>query len=53
MNILIFGGIGFIGVNIILEALSRGHKLTAFDNLQRPGVIENLQILKNLPHFTH
>ena len=52
MNILIFGGIGFIGVNIILEALSRGHKLTAFDNLQRPGVIENLQILKNLPHFT-
>lgn len=52
MNILIFGGIGFIGVNIALEALKRGHKVIAFDNLQRSGVMENLQILKNLHNFT-
>ena len=31
MNILIFGGTGFVGINIASEMLARGHSVTVFD----------------------
>ena len=46
MKILLFGGVGFIGTNIAKLALERGHKVIAFDNLERKGAKENLAILK-------
>lgn len=45
MKILVFGGVGFIGTNISLLALERGHSVVAFDNLSRPGVESNLGVL--------
>jgi CDP-paratose 2-epimerase len=52
MKLLVFGGIGFIGTNICLTALSRGHQVIAFDNLSRTGVVENLAVLSKQKHFT-
>lgn len=52
MNILIFGGVGFIGTNIATLALERGHHVIACDNLMRPHVEENLAYLKKFSNFT-
>jgi CDP-paratose 2-epimerase len=52
MKILIFGGVGFIGTNISLCALKRGHTVIAFDNLSRAGVVENLYHLQKQKGFT-
>ena len=52
MKLLVFGGVGFIGTNICLTALSRGHEVIAFDNLSRSGVVENLSVLTPHTHFT-
>ena len=35
--ILVTGGAGFIGSNIVQHYLSKGCEVTAFDNLSRPG----------------
>ena len=32
-DILIAGGLGFLGVNLTLELLNYGHKITIIDNL--------------------
>ncbi|MEP7347390.1 MAG: NAD-dependent epimerase/dehydratase family protein [Gemmatimonadaceae bacterium] len=37
MNILIFGGTGFIGPHLVREAISRGHKVTIFSRGRRDG----------------
>lgn len=37
MNILIFGGTGFIGPHLVREAVSRGHKVTIFSRGRRDG----------------
>ncbi|KKT59091.1 MAG: DNTP-hexose dehydratase/epimerase [Candidatus Gottesmanbacteria bacterium GW2011_GWA1_44_24b] len=42
MKLLVFGGVGFIGTNVCLTALSRGYQVIACDNLSRTGVVENL-----------
>jgi len=52
MTICIFGGVGFIGTNISLFALSRGHKVITFDNLSRCGVVDNLTFLQKKSGFT-
>ncbi len=52
MKLLVFGGVGFIGTNVCLAALSRGHTVIAFDNLSRTGVIENLPVLTAHKRFT-
>lgn len=37
MNILIFGGTGFVGINIASALLARGHAVTLFDRGVMPG----------------
>jgi 2'-hydroxyisoflavone reductase len=37
MNILIFGGTGFIGPHLVREAMSRGHKVAIFSRGRRDG----------------
>jgi CDP-paratose 2-epimerase len=48
MRLLITGGCGFIGSNLTSRALSEGYETVVFDNLQRPGAIENLAWLRGL-----
>lgn len=44
--ILITGGCGFIGTNVVNFHLKKGYKVIAFDNLSRVGSKENLSQLK-------
>ena len=37
MNILIFGGAGFVGLNIAEAALAAGHDIVLFDRAAIPG----------------
>lgn len=55
MKYLITGGCGFLGSNLALEALKRGHELIIFDNLSRFGADRNLNWLqsKGSFNFTH
>jgi|ERR1035437_5026827 CDP-paratose 2-epimerase len=46
MKILATGGCGFIGTNVCLEAIQRGHQVIAFDNLHRPLTEENIPVLE-------
>ena len=45
-KILITGGVGHIGTNMCMEAMSRGHQVVVMDNLHREQVINNLRFLK-------
>ena len=48
MNILVTGGAGFIGCNVVAELLQRGHQVTVLDDLSF-GRKENLQpVLHNI-----
>ncbi len=50
-KILILGGTGFIGCNVGIEAIKRGYKVVAFDNLSRQWTEENLVYMrKNYPN---
>ena len=42
-EVIVTGGAGFIGANIVSELLERGHKVHIFDNLST-GNLENLQL---------
>jgi CDP-paratose 2-epimerase len=44
--VLITGGAGFIGTNLAHRLLSDDQRVILFDNLSRPGVIKNLQWLR-------
>lgn len=46
MNIFITGGAGFIGVHTASYYLSRGDRITIFDNFSRKGTRENVNWLK-------
>lgn len=49
-NVLITGGVGFIGVNAAKHFLAKKDNVTIFDNLSRAGSEKNLQWLKkNFP----
>ena len=45
-KILVTGGCGFIGANLMDRLLSRGENAVAFDNLSRRGAIKNAEWLK-------
>lgn len=51
MKLCVLGGVGFIGTNICLSAIARGHEVIAFDNLSRKHVTENLSTLENKRNF--
>lgn len=52
MKILVTGGVGHIGTNICLEAMSRGHQVVVMDNLHREQVIDNLRYLRQYNEFS-
>jgi UDP-glucose 4-epimerase len=41
MKILVIGGADYIGSHVVKELMSKGHKITVFDNLST-GLIQNL-----------
>jgi CDP-paratose 2-epimerase len=45
MKILVTGGAGFIGSNVANHFAGKGHDVTIYDNLSRPGVMANLKWL--------
>lgn len=42
MSVLVVGGAGFIGANVVKFHVDRGDRVTLFDNLSRRGARENL-----------
>lgn len=50
MNILITGVAGFIGSNLALKLLERGHTITGIDNLSY-GLLRNIEKARNMPKF--
>lgn len=51
MKLLITGGCGFLGSNLVSHALKLGYEVTVFDNLYRVGSQENLRWLQSLREF--
>lgn len=47
MKILITGGCGFLGSNLVADALTRGDDVIVFDNLYKAGSRKNLEWLNN------
>ncbi len=44
--VLVFGGAGFIGTNLVSELLAYGEQVLVVDNLSRPGVEKNIRWLR-------
>jgi CDP-paratose 2-epimerase len=50
MNILITGGLGFIGINTALRFVKDSNHVVLFDNLSKPGSVSNLSFGRLLTH---
>src|SRR5512135_1437435 len=48
MKVLVTGGAGFIGCNLVDRLVREGHAVTVFDNLSRFGTPTNLGWLRGL-----
>ena len=46
--VLVTGGAGFIGCNLVDRLCRDGHRVTVFDSLARPGVEANLEWLRSV-----
>ncbi|MGA9088342.1 MAG: NAD-dependent epimerase/dehydratase family protein, partial [Bradyrhizobium sp.] len=42
MKVLIFGGSGFVGINIAAALLGRGHRVTLFDRIALPRAVHQV-----------
>ena len=51
MNILVTGGAGFIGCNLVKELLVQGHRVTVIDNLST-GLYQNVEPFLSHPLFS-
>jgi CDP-paratose 2-epimerase len=52
MKLLITGGCGFLGSNLVHDGLIRGDEVVVFDSLYRNGSLENLKWLRLQGKFT-
>lgn len=50
-DILISGGAGFIGSNLVANFIKKGYKVTILDNLSRKGSKSNIEWLKTVGKF--
>jgi len=48
MNILVTGGLGFIGSHVVIELINKGYKVDIIDNLSN----SDIETLENLKNFT-
>ena len=46
LHYLITGGAGFIGSNYVSRLLTRGEKVTIYDNMSRIGASRNIEYLR-------
>jgi CDP-paratose 2-epimerase len=53
MNILITGGLGFIGVNTATRLYENGHTIYIIDNMSRKGTIQNYLFLTSKIKFVY